>query len=147
MTKPRPLIELVHTPIELESLQHQLDDPDVGAHAWFLGVTRRLTEDRITTSLAYEAHEPMAIGQLQQLAQQAIERFGLRHLVIVHRLGDVPVGEASVAIGCSSPHRIDCLSALPWIMDLLKREIPIWKRESFADGTTEWVHPEAGRSE
>ncbi len=85
----------------------------------------------------------MAIRELEKLAAAAIEKFSLYHLVIVHRLGDVPVGEASIVVGCSSGHRPETFQALAWIMDTLKREIPIWKRESYADGTTEWVHPTA----
>ena len=140
------LIELVDHPIDIVGLQNSLSDPDVGAHAWFLGVTRRTTDDRVTETLSYEAHQPMALKELEKLAALAMQKFALRRLVIVHRLGEVPVGQASVVIGCSSPHRGDALAALPWIMDLLKKEIPIWKRELYIDGTTEWVHPETNRS-
>jgi molybdopterin synthase catalytic subunit len=137
-----PWIELTDLPIDLVSLQAKLNDPDVGAHGWFLGVTRRTTNDRVTKLLSYEAHRPMATRQLTDLGNQAMERFRLRHVVIVHRLGEVPVGDASVAVGCSSSHRVDTFAALPWIMDTLKQHIPIWKRETFVDGTTEWVHPQ-----
>jgi molybdopterin synthase catalytic subunit len=61
--------------------------------------------------------------------------------LIVHRLGEVPVGQVSVVVGCSSAHRVATFQALPWIMDELKRDVPIWKRELYTDGTTEWVHP------
>ena len=137
-----PWIKLTDLPIDLCSLQAKLEDPDVGAHGWFLGVTRRTTRDRVTAMLSYEAHRPMAERQLKNLGNQAMERFSLRHVVIVHRLGEVPVGQASVAVGCSSPHRVDTFAALPWIMDTLKQHVPIWKRENFVDGTTEWVHPQ-----
>ncbi len=83
----------------------------------------------------------MAIRELEKLAAQAIHKFSLTKLVIVHRLGEVPVGQASVVVGCSSPHRPATFAALPWIMDVLKRDVPIWKRELYTDGTTEWVHP------
>jgi molybdopterin synthase catalytic subunit len=83
----------------------------------------------------------MAIVSLEKLAAAAIERFALCRLVIVHRLGEVPVGEASVVVGCSSAHRRQTFEALAWVMDTLKRETPIWKRETYADGSTEWVHP------
>jgi len=138
-------VELVDGPIELESFRPLLDDPDVGAQAWFLGVTRRRTAAvsgvRETFELSYEAHRPMAHRELRRLAAAAADRFDLHGVVIVHRLGDVPVGEASVAVGCSSPHRLAAFEALPWIMDRLKETVPIWKRERYADGTTEWVHP------
>ena len=140
------VVELVQQPIDLGHFQDKVSDPDVGAHGWFLGVTRRTTGQRITETLSYQAHEPMARQELNRLAAQAIKRFSLRRLVIVHRLGEVPVGQASVLVGCSSAHRADTFAALPWIMDRLKQDVPIWKRESYVDGTSEWVHPEADPS-
>ena len=136
---------LVDEPIDLNELLGKLDDPDVGSHGWFLGVTRRTTvvesESKTTRTLAYEAHQPMAEKELRALATKAREDFGLSKVVIVHRLGEVPIGQASVVVGCSSPHRVDTFDAQRWIMDTLKKEVPIWKREHYADGTTEWVHP------
>ncbi|WP_182867290.1 molybdenum cofactor biosynthesis protein MoaE [Rhodopirellula sp. JC639] len=140
------LIRLVQSPIELSDWSSTIDDPDTGAHAWFAGVTRRKTTTeggrvRITKTLHYQAHESMALGQLQQLAEQAMRTYSLAAVVIVHRLGEVPLGQASVLVGCSSAHRRDAFSALPWIMDRLKADVPIWKRETFADDSTEWIHP------
>lgn len=134
-------VELTDAPICVASLQSKLTDPDVGAHGWFLGVTRRRTGDKVTESLAYEAHRPMAVRELSKLAEAAIEKFGLTKILIVHRLGEVPVGEASVAMACCSPHRVATFDALPWAMNILKRDVPIWKREHYQDGSTEWVHP------
>lgn len=138
-------IQIVHSPIDLKELQNKVDYPDAGAHGWFCGVTRRTTADasgeRVTETLSYEAHEPMAIRELEKLADQAINRFSLHRVVIVHRLGEVPLGESSVVVGCSSSHRGATFQALAWIMDTLKQQIPIWKRETFVDGSTEWVHP------
>jgi molybdopterin synthase catalytic subunit len=134
-------IELTDLPIDTESMRARLADPDVGAIGWFEGVTRRTTDDRVTESLSYEAHRPMAISELEKLAAQAVEKFSLHRCVIAHRMGEVPVGEASVVVGCSSGHRVATFEALPWIMDALKRDAPIWKRELYTDGTTEWVHP------
>jgi molybdopterin synthase catalytic subunit len=140
-------IELVDQRIDIESLLEKVADPDVGAHGWFAGVTRRTTDDRVTERLCYEAHRPMAIDQLEKLAQAAVEKFSLCRLLVVHRLGEVPVGEASVVVGCSSAHRRQTFEALAWVMDTLKREIPIWKRETYADGTAEWVHPTANATD
>ena len=134
-------IELVETPIDQQSLRDRVADPDVGAHGWFVGVTRRTTGQRVTHTLSYEAHAPMAIRELEKLAESAIEKFSLCRIVISHRLGEVPVGEASVVVGCSSGHRPQTFQALAWTMDMLKRQVPIWKRETYADGTIEWVHP------
>lgn len=134
-------VALQDDPIDIAGLLETVGDPDVGAHGWFFGVTRRTTSKRITESLHYDAYRPMAEQELQRLAALATSRFGLRRLVLIHRLGPVPIGEASVAVGCSSPHRSATFEALPWILNELKTQVPIWKRERFADGSTEWVHP------
>ncbi len=83
----------------------------------------------------------MATRELEKLAAAAIKKFSLFQVVIVHRIGEVPVGEASVVVGCSSGHRPETFEALAWIMNTLKKEVPIWKREQYVDGSTEWVHP------
>lgn len=140
-------IELVETPIDQEPLREKVADPDAGAHGWFVGVTRKTTGQRVTSTLSYQAHPSMALRELEKLAQTAMGRYSLRRLVIVHRLGEVPIGAASVVVGCSSPHRPETFQALAWVMDTLKREVPIWKQETYVDGTTEWVHPTGGASE
>ena len=134
-------IELVDSEIDVDSLRARVADPDVGAIGWFEGVTRRTTGDCVTERLSYEAHPSMAIAELKKLAERAVEKFSLHRCVIVHRLGEVPVGKASVVVACSSAHRPSTFEALPWIMDALKRDVPIWKKELYVDGTTEWVHP------
>ncbi|MGI9470415.1 MAG: molybdenum cofactor biosynthesis protein MoaE [Rubripirellula sp.] len=140
-SNPKAFVELVDSAIDMDSLRGLVDDPDSGAHGWFVGVTRRTTKDRVTDTLFYEAHPKMARLELVKLAERAAEKFSLLHVVIVHRLGEVPIAEASVVVGCSSPHRVDTFAAMAWIMDSLKQEVPIWKRELYSDGTTEWVHP------
>jgi molybdopterin synthase catalytic subunit len=86
----------------------------------------------------------MAIKQLGRLAEEAIAKFALHRMLIVHRIGEVPVGMASVVVGCSGAHRAEVFTAVPWVMDNLKRDVPIWKRETFHDGETMWVHPKEG---
>ncbi|MCC9603251.1 molybdenum cofactor biosynthesis protein MoaE [Stieleria sp. JC731] len=140
------LIRLVHARIDLAQWSDVLADPDTGAHAWFSGVTRRKTRDqsgtvRVTKTLYYEAHESMALRQLRQIAEDAKQKFNLFNVVIVHRLGEVAIGESSVLVGCSSAHRREAFEALPVIMDELKADVPIWKREMFVDETTQWIHP------
>lgn len=146
MQNERIWIELTDSPIDQESLREKVADPDVGAHGWFVGVTRKTTGSRVTDTLSYEAHTPMAVRELEKLADTAVQKFSLCRLLIVHRLGEVPIGEASIVVGCSSGHRPETFEALAWVMDTLKREIPIWKREIYADGTTEWVHPTSDAS-
>lgn len=132
---------LVEQAIDLAPLWEALADDDAGAHLVFVGRTRRRTGGRVTAQLAYEAFRPMALEQLQALLAEAADRWDLKAALVIHRLGCVPVGEASVAVGVSSSHRGDGLDAVGWIMDQLKQRVPIWKREHFADGTTEWMHP------
>ena len=139
-------IRLVDDPIAIVDWEALLADIECGAQAWFAGVTRRSTKMpegpvRVTETLHYEAHPTMAIHQMEQLAEEAMGKFALRRIVIVHRIGEVPLGEASVLMGCASPHRKDCFAALPWMMDRLKEDVPIWKRETFEDESTEWIHP------
>lgn len=122
-----------------------LSHPDAGAMLWFYGVTRRKTVqgDRvsITKELSYTAHREMAAKQLKELALNALQEFALHRVVIWHRLGVVPIGHASVIVGCSSSHRVASLDAVATLMDRLKRDVPIWKQERFESGDRQWIHP------
>ena len=135
-------IEITSSPITIESLRNHIIDPDVGAHGWFEGVTRRTTNGRVTLELCYEAFEPMASSEMRRLGVAIAAEFGLTALLIVHRLGVVPVGDASLIVGCSSPHRSAVFLSLQKIVDQLKVSVPIWKKEQFVDGSSEWVHPQ-----
>jgi molybdopterin synthase catalytic subunit len=117
------------------------DDPECGSHLLFVGTTRRWTDGRETASLFYEAYEPMATRELRILAEGACEKWPLRHLAIVHALGEVAVGAPSVAVIASSPHRPACMEAVPWLMDQLKQHVPIWKQERSNAGQAQWQHP------
>jgi len=143
---PPPLlsVDLVDEPIDVPGLQVQMGHPDAGAVCWFLGVTRRTTGDKVTELLSYDAHRSMALSELRKLAEAAVGQFSLLGLTIVHRLGDVPVGEPSIVVGCCSPHRIASFQAVAWVMDRVKQDIPIWKRETYRDGKREWIHPSLG---
>lgn len=139
-------VQLHEQPLESRPNPDSLRSPDAGAVIWFEGRTRRRTGETITQTLFYEAYVPMALEQLRRLAQQAVERFELWGVVIHHRLGEVPIGEASVVVGCSSAHRKQALESVAWIMDTLKTEVPIWKRETTVSASddadkTFWVHP------
>ncbi|KAA5546200.1 molybdenum cofactor biosynthesis protein MoaE [Roseiconus nitratireducens] len=146
MSDSQCIVCIQSEPIELSEWQRHLSDPDSGAQAWFLGCTRRTTISKAgtvhrTRTLSYQAYTPMARRELESLAEAARERFSLSRLIIVHRLGEVPIGQASVLIACSSAHRPDAFAALPWIMDRLKRDVPIWKQEWFEDDSRQWIHP------
>lgn len=115
--------------------------PEAGAVILFLGITREFTGDAQTTLLCYESYRPMAERELAKLETQARDRWPLVECQIVHRLGEVPLAEASVAIIVSSPHRDVAFEAGRWLIDTLKQDVPIWKQEHYADGTQQWLHP------
>ncbi len=133
-------------PIDLAKLHERAANPSTGAVVVFAGVTRGETAGRYTDRLAYEAYESMACRELENLKQEAIRRWPLTDCCLVHRLGDVPVGEASVAVLAASAHRDDAFEAARWLIDTLKETVPIWKREHYTDGTTEWQHPTPAES-
>lgn len=139
------MIQLTTNPIEAALLLEAAQQPEAGAVVLFLGITREFTNNRQTIELDYEAYERMAETELANLEATARERWPLIECSIVHRLGRVPLAEASVAIIASSPHRSDAFAAAEWLIDTLKERVPIWKRERWADGTTEWVHPNDSR--
>ena len=135
------MIQLTHEPIDTAAIVNQASHPEAGAVVLFLGTTRELTNGCQTVALDYEAYGEMAQRRLSELEAEARQRWPVIECIVVHRLGHVPIGEASVAIAVSTPHRSDAFAAGQWLIDSLKRDVPIWKREEWADGTTEWVHP------
>ncbi len=136
------MIQLTDNPIDATALLQSAQQPAAGAVVLFLGITRQFTKGRETASLSYEAYREMAVKELERLERQARERWPLVDCRIVHRLGEVPLAEASVAIAVSSPHRGDAFDAGRWLIDTLKETVPIWKQEHWANGDAEWVHPE-----
>ncbi len=133
------MAELVHAPIDLAALVVAESRPECGAIATFLGTTRDHHDGRRVTRLAYEAYEPMALDALARLERAACGRFAITACRIVHRLGEVPPCEASVAVVVTAAHRAPAFDACRWAMDELKRSVPIWKKEAYADGGEGWV--------
>jgi molybdopterin synthase catalytic subunit len=131
--------ELTRDPIAVERLLAGAARPDCGAVALFLGTTRDHHDSRKVARLAYEAYEPMALAALETLERQAVERFEIATCHIVHRLGEVPLAEASVAVVVAAAHRGPAFDACRWAMDELKRNVPIWKKEFYAEGGEGWV--------
>jgi len=115
--------------------------PD-GAVCLFDGIVRDNTAGRTTLHLDYEAYREMALAQMRQLAAEAVTKFGVRDVALVHRLGRLAVGETSVLVVVASPHRGAAFDACRWLIDTLKKTVPIWKREQFADGAS-WADGEA----
>jgi molybdopterin synthase catalytic subunit len=139
------MIQLINTPIDTASVLAHVSSPQAGAVVLFLGTTREFTGGRKTESLDYECYPEMATRQLEALEAEARSRWPLVECMIVHRLGHLEIGEASVAVATSSPHRQAAFAAGQWLIDTLKESVPIWKKENWADGTHEWVHPGINR--
>ena len=135
------MIALTHSAIDPAAVLAAVASHDAGAAVLFVGVTREFTKGRRTASLDYECYPQMAEQKLRELEAEARRRWPLVGCAIVHRLGHLELGEASIAIAVSSPHRADAFAAGQWLIDTIKEVVPIWKQENWADGTSEWVHP------
>jgi len=131
---PEVFTALTRDPIEAEPLIAAAKQGADGAVVVFDGIVRNNTRGRQTLHLDYEAYEEMAAKQMRELAAEARARFAVRHVTIVHRLGRLTVGETSVLIVVASAHRAAAFEACRWLIDTLKKTVPIWKRETFADG-------------
>ena len=132
------MVKITDSSIHVEKLLVQVTKPESGAVNVFIGTTRNHSHGRKVTWLEYEAYLPMALKSLDELQQEAKSRWGLHDVAIVHRVGKVHVGEASVFIAVSSAHRDEAYQASRFLIDKLKQVVPIWKREFFEDGTVEW---------
>jgi MoaE-MoaD fusion protein len=132
---------IVRDVIETERIVGALRRGEDGAALVFEGVVRNQTRGRKTLYLDYEAYEEMALQQMESLANQAVQQFQIRDVAIVHRLGRLEIGETSVLIAVASAHRGAAFDACRWLIDTLKRTVPIWKKEHFEDGAV-WADGE-----
>lgn len=136
------MVSLTPDIIDYTALTEAVRRPGCGAVVLFLGTVRDLTGDAITVALDYEAYSEMAERKLAQVEVEVRERWPIGDIAIVHRLGRLDVSEVSVAVAVSCPHRGEAFDAARYAIDRLKVLVPIWKRENWADGSTEWVHPQ-----
>jgi MoaE-MoaD fusion protein len=134
-------VRITHDRIETSSIVEQLKQPQDGAAVVFEGIVRNHSRGRRTLFLQYEAYEPMAGKQLEELAIQARAQFQIDDVAIIHRLGHLDIGETSVLIVVVSAHRAAAFEACRWLIDTLKQTVPIWKKEHFADGAV-WADGE-----
>ncbi len=132
---------ITRDPIDSQQLARSLCRPEDGALVIFEGVVRNNTKGRPTSYLEYECYEPMALEQMTRIGNQIAAQYSLGAIGIVHRLGQLQIGEASVAVVASAPHRRAAFEAALDGINRLKREVPIWKKEFFADGAV-WVEGE-----
>src|SRR5271157_81486 len=140
-SKTRSHAAVVRDPIDTQSTLAGLKSPEDGAAVVFEGVVRSQTRGRKTLYLDYEAYEKMALRELESLADQALRQFQIRDVALVHRLGRLEIGETSVLIVVVSAHRAAAFDACRWLIDTLKRTVPIWKKEYFEDGAV-WADGE-----
>ena len=133
-------------PIDAAGLATGLDHVSAGACVVFEGRVRNHNEGRQVVGLDYQAHAALAEAEGERLLAEAIGRFGLRQARCVHRVGTLGIGEAAVWVGVSADHRDVAFEGCRWIIDELKRRVPIWKNEHYADGESGWVHPDPAPS-
>lgn len=132
-------IHLGAAPLDVDAADAFLRTEAAGGLTLFVGTTRRWTDGRETIRLAYDAYAPMAVKTMRELADEAANRWPVLKVCVLHRVGEVPPPEASVIIGVACAHRAAAFEACRWLIDTLKAQVPIWKREHYADGSTEWV--------
>jgi molybdopterin synthase catalytic subunit len=132
---------LVRRPISADALLREVAGPAHGAVVLFLGTVREQNDGRAVHGIDYSAYEPMAERELAAIAAEAGDGFGIAALVVEHRLGTLGLGDVSVGIAAAHPRRAPALEATSFVIEEIKRRVPIWKREHYADGTREWVDP------
>jgi molybdopterin synthase catalytic subunit len=135
------MVRLTRALIDYQGLTEEVRRHDCGAIVLFLGTVRELTGDQVTTALDYEAYPAMAEKKMAEIEQETRSRWPVGAMVMEHRLGHLEPGEVSVAVAVSCPHRAQAFEACRHAIDRLKELVPIWKRENWADGRTDWVHP------
>src|SRR5262245_2505399 len=137
------MYEIVEHPIDVEAVTTAAADPSTGATVTFIGTTRNQNEGRQVTRLEYESYPEMAIAEIRKIGESLHERWSVARVAIVHRVGVVPIGEASVVIAVSAAHRRAAFEACHYAIDRLKEVVPIWKKEHF-DGGEVWIGSQTG---
>ena len=135
------MVRLTREAIDYHALTEQVRRDECGAVVTFLGTVRDLTGERMTVALDYEAYPAMAEKKMAEIEQETRAHWPVGDMALVHRLGHLGVGDVSVAVAVSCPHRAQAFDACRYAIDRLKELVPIWKKENWTDGTTEWVHP------
>ncbi len=136
--------EITDQPLDIGDISRRVVPAECGATVTLDGYVRRFTNGRETEYLVYEAYEPMALKEMEKLVSRAQEAFDVSNIGIVHRIGKLEIGETSVVISVASPHRRSAFEACEWLIKELKRTVPIWKKEVYADGEI-WIEGEGSR--
>jgi len=138
---------IVDDPINVAALIAEVSDESCGASAVFLGSVRNDNEGRAVSGIEYSAYRSMAAREMSAILRETEERFGVTRIVVEHRLGTLALGDVSVAVVAAHPHRAPALDATRYVIEQLKRRVPIWKLEQYLDGTREWVSAGTGNRE
>jgi molybdopterin synthase catalytic subunit len=134
-------VALVQAPIDVAALLGEVASRACGATSMFLGTVRDVNDSRAVTGIDYSAYDAMALAETRRIVEEAVTRFGVERIACEHRLGFLALGEVSVAIVVAHPHREPALDATRYVIEQLKKRVPIWKREHYVDGTREWIDP------
>jgi molybdopterin synthase catalytic subunit len=137
---------VVRRAIDTSALLAEVRRARNGAAVVFVGTVREVNEGRAVTGMEYTAYEAMAARELAAIVGEAASRFGTDDIVVEHRLGSLDLGDVSVAIVAAHPHRAPAFDAARYVIEELKRRVPIWKLEYYADGSREWVDPTVKRT-
>lgn len=137
------MVRLTTDSIDYTELTERVRKAGCGAVVSFLGTVRDLTDGKITASLDYESYPGMAEKKMAEIEEETRARWPIGDMMMVHRLGHLEIGDVSVAVAVSCPHRGQAFDACRYAIDRLKELVPIWKKENWADGSKEWVHPGA----
>jgi molybdopterin synthase catalytic subunit len=137
--------EITFEPLDVGRIARRVVPANCGATVTLDGYVRQFTKGRETLYLVYEAYEPMALKEMEKLIEKARAEFEIENVGLVHRLGQLEIGETSVVIAVASPHRRAAFAACEWLIKELKRTVPIWKKEVYADGET-WIEGEASKT-
>lgn len=138
-------VDVTRDAIDEHALYDTSEQPECGAVLTFAGTVRNHHMGRKVIKLAYEAYEEMALKEIEKIAMECKGEWNdVRKIQVVHRFGEMGVCEPSIFISVSSPHRKEGFEALRFLIDRIKRDVPIWKKEFYEDGETDWLHPEEG---
>jgi molybdopterin synthase catalytic subunit len=132
-------IRVTSKPIGADEAAAFVADPTSGGSCLFLGTVRNHSAVGAVTSLTYEAWEEMAAKRLEEIGGEMLEKWPVRKVALLHRTGDLGIGETSVVVACSAPHRAEAFDACRYGIERLKEDVPIWKKEHLAEGESHWV--------
>jgi molybdopterin synthase catalytic subunit len=138
---------IVNRPIDAAALIAEVSAPECGAVSLFLGTVRDTNDGRSVDGIDYKAYAAMAEAELARILDESEKRFGVTSLVVEHRIGALAVGDASVGIAAAHSHRAAALDSVRYVIEEIKKRVPIWKMEHYTDGTRDWVDPAGDRAE